>query len=125
MECQPMSDSKTSLQKSLDEALKMHTSYAKSRLVWQLAGMTSALIPEVLLNLLNSCSVNYDWSDEEQAQIKRIVNVLGAIHGHLKHLESLSLPLINTYKRPSLSAPTSTHDQTMTDVGDATTSRQE
>src|SRR4051812_12111034 len=119
MECQRMSDLRNSSLKNSDEAWKMHTNYAKSRLAWQLAGVTSALIPEALLNLLNSCSLNYTWSDEEQAQIKRIGNVLGVIHAHLQTLENLCLPLINTYKRPNSSPPTSTLDQTTTDVGDA------
>jgi hypothetical protein len=108
-----------------EEAWKMQTQYAKSRLVQQLALQTTSLIPEVLLNLLNSSLKNYTWSDEEAAQIGKIVIVLDGIREHRQQLETLCQPLIATYWRPSSSAPTSEPSQTTTEDGDALTNKQE
>jgi hypothetical protein len=120
-----MSDSNPSLPTNSDEAWKLHTNYAKARLVWQLAYQISASTPVALRNLIVSCLANYTWSEEEQAQIRKIVIVLNATRELHEQLEILSQPLINTYKRPSSSAPTSTQSQTATDAGDAHTSKPE
>jgi hypothetical protein len=120
-----MTDSNPDSQMNSDEAWKLHTRYVKARLVWQLANQITSLIPAVLLNSLRYCSMNYTWSDEEQVRIRKIVTVLEGIRELHLQLETLSQPLIDTYKRPSSSAPTSMPSQMTTDGGDAHTSRPE
>jgi len=106
-----------------DEAWKLQESYAKSRLVWQLALLITTSIQEATSNSLSSSLTTYSWSAEEEALIRRIVIVLDSIHGLTQQLETLSTPLIDTYKRPSLYPHTSAPNPTATDGGDAPTSK--
>jgi hypothetical protein len=101
----------------LEEAWKKQTSFAKYRLAKLLALQTSILIPEVLSNSMRSCLTNYDWSDEERAQMQKIVTVLGNIQELLQQLKSLSMPLITTYYKPSSSPPISLQDRMEMDDG--------
>src|SRR4051812_32390567 len=120
-----MSNSSPNLPMNSEEASKLQMNYVKSRLAWQLATQISASIPGALINLVNSSLKTCTWSDEELVSIGKIVIVLDGIRELQQQLENLSQQLIDTYKRPNSSPPTSTHDQTTTDGGDAITSKLE
>src|SRR5258708_1604153 len=100
-----MTDSSPALQTNLGEALIKQTIYAKQRLARQLEWQITALTPDPLLSLLDYCSKNYIWSDEERAQIRRIGIVLEGIRELRQALAISSAPLINTYSKRSSSAP--------------------
>src|SRR6476660_2252323 len=120
-----MSDSEQNSVNNLDKDWNKQQNYAKSRLVGQLGMMLTNLTPAALSNSLTYSLVNYTWSEEEQAQIKKIVPVLGSIHELRSQLESLSMPLINTYWKPNSSQPTSMQGATTTDAGAVPTNKPE
>jgi hypothetical protein len=109
---------------SLDEALNKQDLYAKIRLVHALEYQITNLIPEVISNLANSCLTHCTWLDEEAAQIRKIVSVLGSIHELRIKLETLSQPLINIYSKLSLSPPTWEQNPTGISGGVQPTSKQ-
>src|SRR5580765_1927098 len=117
--------SRRSLQMNSEEAWNMQEKYAKSRLVWQLAILITNSTHGVISNLLDSSLTNYSWLDEEEAQIKKIANVLQSIHEQMQLVETLSERLITTYKRPSLYQPTLVQNQTTTEDGVANSNKPE
>src|SRR5215469_1219181 len=125
MELQRMENSKTSSQMNSDEASKLQENYAKSRLVWQLAAMITSSTHGQTASLLRSYLTSYNWSDEEEARIRRIASELEGIRAQMIFVETLSLPLIDTYKRPSSSAPTSAPSQTPMEDGAVPTNKPE
>ena len=71
-----MENEKIALSRSLEESLKKQDDYAKSRHVRHWSMQITNLIPTVVINSLNSSLMNCNWSEEERAQITKIVTVL-------------------------------------------------